>query len=159
MDGDADVTDDAGESGTATDTDALVEVIQATGHENVTGEHASTLEVTSDDWLTPAGDCILAVEADRVPADFADEFVAACQSHEATITLTVEADGHTERVEGQGHPDFSFENERSLVCRTSDYVDDRTVMVEADGAATDVDRDLVAALADGAEATVRLRVE
>jgi len=141
------------------DADELVEVIRATGHENVTGEHASTLEVTSDDWLTPAGDCILAVDADRVPADFDEEFVAACQSREATITLTVEADGHTERVEGRGHPDFSFENERSLVCRTSDYVDDRTVMVDADGAAADVDRDLVAALAGGADATVRLRVE
>jgi hypothetical protein len=62
-------------------------------------------------------------------------------------------------VTGSGHPELSFENERSHVLRTSDYVDDRTVMVDADAAAGDVDRDLVAALADGAALTLTLSVE
>ncbi|WP_436909425.1 DUF371 domain-containing protein [Halosimplex marinum] len=139
--------------------DAFTEVVRARGHENVSAEHASTLEFTSDDYLTPAGDCILAVEADRVPADFDEAFVDACRSHEATITATIEAAGHSHEVTGRGHPDLSFENERSHVIRTSDYVDDRTVAVDASGAAADVDRDLVAALADGATATLRLRVD
>ncbi|MEF8868784.1 MAG: DUF371 domain-containing protein, partial [Haloarculaceae archaeon] len=39
------------------------------------------------------------------------------------------------------------------------YVDDRTVMVGADAAAADLDRDLVAALAAGAELTCTFRVE
>jgi len=51
-------------------TDPLVEVVCARGHEHVSATHASTFEVTTDDWLTPAGDCILAVEADRAPRDF-----------------------------------------------------------------------------------------
>ena len=50
--------------------------VHASGHENVSATHGSTFEVTSDDWLTPAGDCILAVEADAVPAAFDDDFVA-----------------------------------------------------------------------------------
>ena len=54
---------------------------------------------------------------------------------------------------------LTFEDERSLVARTSDYVDDRTVMVGADAAAADLDRDLVAALADGAALTLTLRIE
>jgi len=140
-------------------TETLTEVVRAHGHEHVSAEHASTLEVTSDDFLTPAGDCILAIEADRVPADFAEAFVDACRSHGATITAEIAADGHVERVTGRGHPDLTFENERSHVVRTSDYVDDRTVMVGADAAAADLDRDLVAALADGAEATFTLRVD
>lgn len=140
------------------------EVVRARGHENVSAEHASTFEVTSDDWLTPAGDCILAVEADRVPADFGADFVDACRDAEATITATVEvetADGETlrERIEGRGHPDLTFEGDRSHVGRTSDYVDDRTVMVGADAAAGDFDRDVVAALADGGDVTFTLRVE
>ena len=137
----------------------LEEVVRAQGHENVSGEHASTLEVTSDDFLTPAGDCILAIEADRVPADFDSEFVTACQNADATITATIEADDQTVTVTGSGHPDLSFENDRSHVLRTSDYVDDRTVMVNADAAAGDVDRDLVEALADGHDATLTLSVE
>jgi hypothetical protein len=135
------------------------ETIHARGHENVTAEHASTFEVTTDDWLTPAGDCILAVEADRAPADFDDAFVAACRDASATITATFEAAGVEESVTGRGHPDLSFESDRSAVGRTSDYVDERTVMVGAEHAAGGFDRTLVSALADGARLTVTLRVE
>jgi len=135
------------------------EVVRAHGHEHVSAEHASTLEVTSDDFLTPAGDCILAIEADRVPTEFDPEFVDACRDADATITVTIEAGGYADTVTGSGHPDLTFESDRSHVCRTSDYVDERTVMVDADGSAADLDRDLVAALADGAEATVTFSVD
>jgi len=135
------------------------ETVRAHGHEHVAGEHQSTLELTTDDYLTPAGDCILGIEADRAAADFADEFVAACRDADATVTLVLEADGHREVVTGSGHPDLAFENDRSMVARTSTYVDDRTILVDADTAAADVDRDLVAALADGADLTATLRVE
>ena len=137
----------------------MEEVVVARGHEHVSGEHASTFEVTTDDWLTPAGDCILAVEADRAAADFDPAFVAACRDADARIAATFEADGLTETVVGRGDPDLTFADDRSLVGRTSDYVDDRTVLVGADAAAADVDRDLVAALADGTTLKLTLRVE
>lgn len=140
------------------------EVVHARGHEHVTAEHASTFEVTSDDWLTPAGDCILAVEADRTPADFDASFAAACRDPDATITATITAttdDGETyeQTVTGRGHPELTFENERSHVGRTSEYVDDRTVLVDADAAAADLDRPLVDALSDGASVRFELVVE
>lgn len=137
----------------------MEEIVRARGDEHVSAEHASTFEVTSDDWLTPAGDCILAIDADRTPADFDSAFVQACRDESATITATFEAGGLTDSVTGRGHPDLAFENDRSLVGRTSDYVDDRTVLVGADFAAEGFDRELVAALADGAELTLTLSVE
>ncbi len=137
----------------------MEEVIHARGHENVSATHASTFEVTTDDYLTPAGDCILAVEADRSPADFDPAFVAACRDREAEITVTVEAEGHEETVTGRGDPALTLENERSAVGRTSDYIDDRTIALECESAAEGFDRELVAALASGAEATVTLSVE
>jgi hypothetical protein len=133
--------------------------VHASGHEHVTAEHQSTFELTSDDWLTPAGDCILAIEADTVPTDFDDDFVEACQSHDATITVTLRVDGHEQVIEGRGHPDLTFENDRSMVGRTSDYVDDRTIAVGCDAAAADVDRPLIEALADGADLECVLAVE
>ncbi|MFW6376489.1 MAG: DUF371 domain-containing protein [archaeon] len=136
----------------------MKEIVRARGHENVAATHESTFEVTTDDFLTPAGDCILGIEADRAPADFDPSFVEACRSTDATITMTVEAGGHETTVTGRGHPDLTFESERSAVGRASDYVDDRTVMVEADRAADGFDRDLVAALTDGAELTVTFAV-
>jgi len=135
------------------------EVVRAHGHENVAAAHQSTFEVTTDDWLTPAGDCILAVEADRAPASFDPRFVAACQTTEATIEATVTVGDREWTVTGRGDPALTFDSDRSLVCRTSDYVDDRTVVVEASGAAADLDRALVTALSEGAELTLTLRVE
>ncbi|WP_114575840.1 DUF371 domain-containing protein [Saliphagus sp. LR7] len=137
----------------------MEEVIRARGHENVSATHASTFEVTTDDYLTPAGDCILAVEADRAPADFDPAFVEACRDREAEITVTVEAGGHEETLMGRGDPDLTFESERSAVGRTSDYIDDRTVVLNCETAAEGVERELIEALADGAEATVTLSVE
>ena len=137
----------------------MQETIRARGHDNVTAAHASTFEVTTDDFLTPAGDCILGIEADRAPADFDPAFVEACQDADATITATFEADDHAATVTGRGHPDLSFESDRSAVGRTSDYVDERTIMVDAEFAAEGFDRDLVDALADGADLTVTLTVE
>ncbi|WP_430504631.1 DUF371 domain-containing protein [Haloparvum sp. PAK95] len=150
----------------------LSETIHATGHENVRAEHGSTFEVTTDDWLTPAGDCILAVEADRTPADFAPAFVQACRDSDATITAELvvgdgdddgdaadEDERHEATIVGSGHPDLAFNNDRSAVGRTSEYVDDRTIMVKADAAAADLDRDLVDALAAGADLELTLRVD
>jgi len=135
------------------------EVVHATGHEHVSAEHASTFEVTTDDWLTPAGDCILAVNADRAPADFDASFRDAVQDADATVRVTLEVEDLTATFEGRGHPNLALADDRSMVGRTSTHVDDRTIMLDADGAAESVDRDVVAALADGADVRVVLEVD
>ena len=137
---------------------ALEESIDARGHENVTATHGSTFEVTSDDYLTTAGDCIVGIDADRTPADFDPAFVEACRDREATIEVVLSAGGVRETATARGHPDLTFEGDRSAVVRTSEYVDERTVAVGAEAAASDLDRSLIDALADGAELTVTLRV-
>jgi len=150
----------------------LVEVVRAVGHEHVTAEHASTVELTTDDWLTPAGDCIVGVEADRTPRDFSAAFREACRDADATITATfavgepgaadvdVDAPAYLDEIAGRGDPDLRLLDDRSMVGRTSEYTDDeRTIFVDADGAAADLDGDLVAALAAGAPVALRLEVE
>ena len=134
------------------------ERIHAEGHENVAATHASTFEVTTDDYLTPAGDCILAIGADRAPSDFDPGFVSACRDADARIEAVIRTGSHEATVTGRGHPDLAFGSDRSMVVRTSEYVDDRTVMVGADAAATDLDRGLVDALASGAELILELTV-
>jgi len=170
---DAETDDSRTDDGPNTEPDdALVEVVRATGHEHVTAEHASTVELTTDDWLTPAGDCIVGVEADRAPRDFAPEFREACRDAAATVTATfavgepgadeVDADdpAHVDEIVGRGDPGLALRDDRSMVGRTSEYTDDeRTIFVDGDGAAADLDRDLVAALAEGVPVALRLAVE
>lgn len=135
------------------------EVVTAQGHSNVTAQHASTFEITTDDYLTPAGDCILGIAASRAPADFDPSFIAACRDPDATISVRLAAGDSTDQITGRGTPDLQFSNARSLVGRTSTYTDGRTVVVDADKAARDIDRDLIAALADGATLTCELHVD
>jgi hypothetical protein len=137
----------------------MEERVSAVGHEHVAATHASTFEVTTDDFLTPAGDCILGVRADRAPAAFDPAFVERCRDAVATIEATVRAGDHAVTVTGRGDPSLTFESDRALVGRTSGYVDDRTVMVGADAAAADLPRALVAALADGAALELVLAVD
>jgi hypothetical protein len=143
---------------------AHTERIVASGHENVTGTHETTFEVTADDYLTPAGDCILAIDADRAPANFDPAFVTACQDATATITARIVVEnaegGPLETtVTGRGDPELSFESDRGAVARTSEYVDERTILVDADAAAADLDRTMVDALAGGASLELTLTVE
>lgn len=52
----------------------LREVIHCHGHENVKATHRSTLEFTKEDFLTPRGDCIICIGADKAINDLNDEF-------------------------------------------------------------------------------------
>lgn len=135
------------------------EIVRAVGHRHVSGTHESTLELTTDDWLTPAGDCILGIEANRAPATFDDAFVDQCRSADARLMLTLRSGESTDRIRGRGDPRLTFDSDRSLVARTSRYVDARTVLIDADKAAVDVDRDLVAALQRGERLTATLTVD
>lgn len=136
----------------------LRERVTAHGHHHVSATHRSTLEVTTDEWLTPAGDCIVGIAADRTPADFSAPFVSACQDVEATITLVLEIGNRSTRIVGRGDPALTFQSDRALVSRTSTYVDDRTVLIAADGAAADVDRWFIDRLAAGTGLQVTLEV-
>lgn len=136
----------------------MEEVVRAHGHKHVRAEHASTWELTSDDWLTAAGDCILAVDADRTPADFDASFVNSCRDADTCIRATLAVDGESVTVSGRGDPALTFESDRSLVARTSTHVDHRTVLIDADAGAANLPRSMVEALADGADLTCTLAV-
>ncbi len=136
----------------------MEERVRATGHANVSATHQSTFEVSTDDYLTPAGDCILGINADRAPADFDPAFVRACRSSDTRIEARLAIGEQSTSVLGRGHESLTFASDRSLVGRTSDYVDDRTVMVQANAAAADLPRDMVDQLAAGEPLQLALQV-
>lgn len=130
--------------------------LEARGHEHVRATHASTAEVTTEHFLTPAGDCILAIDAPIAPADLPAGLARALGEASSTVALGLAVEELADAIVGRGDPRVTLESERSLVARTSEYVDERTVLVGADRAAADVDRRLVDRLALGAPVTVAL---
>lgn len=134
------------------------EVITARGHPEVRGTHESTLEITTDEFLTPGGDCIIGIAADSAPVEFEATFVDACRDRDSTIVARLSVEETEQIITGRGDPALTFSSDRGAVIRTSDYIDERTIMLEADHAACDLDRALIAALQGEATMEITLSV-
>lgn len=131
--------------------------LTAHGHEHVQATHQSTAELTSDEWLTPAGDCIVGVSVDSTPSEFPDELRTDLQDPTMTVELEIAAAGTIDRIIGRGDQGITATNDRSMVARTSTYTDDRTILVDGNAAAADLDRTLINHLQSGATLEARLR--
>ncbi|MFB6185899.1 MAG: DUF371 domain-containing protein [Halobacteriaceae archaeon] len=131
----------------------------AEGNTKITATHESTFEFTQEPYMTAAGDCILGISCDIVPADFSADFRTACQHESSIIKAILTTPNYREIIKGRGHPDLKLTTSTSMVGRTSSYIDDRTIMINADKAAQDLDRDFVAELQNGCTITVTLSVE
>lgn len=119
---------------------------QASGHENVIGNHKTTVEITTEDFLTRQGTCIIGVEADRSLSEIPPEIKALAKSEKTKIVLHLKVGNLTEQVTGRGNPGLTYSDTVSMVARKSSFVCDRTLMVGADKAASDLDRSFVDAL-------------
>lgn len=137
----------------------LKEVVHARGHPHVTGKHRSTFEVTRDEEISTAADCIIAVGADKGAASLSEAFKEAAARDDAFITCTIESGGARDVVTGWGSKAMAFTVGDSMVFRVSDYVCGRTVMIYADKAAARLDRQLIGRLAEGNKAIIELMVE
>ncbi|WP_456367922.1 DUF371 domain-containing protein [Thermococcus sp.] len=120
----------------------LREVIHCRGHENVRATHRSTLEFTREDYLTPRGDCIICVSADKALRDLSEEFREALRRG-AKLRIVIRAGDVEDEVIAYGSPELRLESPVSMVVRKSSYVDGRTLAIRADKSAKDIKRELV----------------
>jgi hypothetical protein len=121
----------------------IKETIFGFGNENIQATHRATLEFTKDMHLSRNGDCILVVSTDRGLADLSPEFKEVLRKPAARLTILIEADEVSERVQACGSPYLTLTDPDEMVIRKSDYVSDRTLAVRADKAAKDLSRILV----------------
>jgi hypothetical protein len=120
----------------------LKEIIRCRGHKNVRATHRSTLEFTKEDYLTPRGDCILCIEADKGINDLSDEFKAALRAGKRLL-IRIKVGDLVDEVLAEGSPGLILDHDFSMVVRKSDYIDARTLAIRANKAARDVDRKIV----------------
>lgn len=127
---------------------------KAQGHPDILSTHRNTLMTTKDKHLTKRGDCIVAVNAEKGLLDLDDDIKEAARSGDTVISLKLEAGGEEFTVRGRGHPELTYTDPSDIVVRKSGYVCGRTLMVEADKAACDIQEDLRRVLSgDGVEVT------
>jgi hypothetical protein len=121
---------------------------RAYGHVNVIGEHRTTVEITTEDYLTREGTCIIGIRADQSLSEVPADIKALATSKKTKIILKLKTGNLMEEVTGRGDPGLTYLDTVSMVARKSSFVCDRTLMVGADKAASDLDRSFVNALRD-----------
>ncbi|MFH1402953.1 MAG: DUF371 domain-containing protein [Candidatus Altiarchaeota archaeon] len=133
------------------------DVVAARGHPNVLSTHKTTLEFTKETHLTPRGDCIIAVGADKSLGDLKPELLEVLRNPGTKIKIKITCGGISDTVTAYGHPGLSFTHPTDAVLRKSEYVCSRTLAVNADKAALDLGRGLVEKLACGLPVTIEIR--
>ena len=123
-----------------------METVTAWGHENVLSTHKTTIEITTEEELTKRGDCIIGVSADMGLADLGEAFKNAARDKNTKIAVTFKAGDITETVIGSGHPDLTFAHKTDMVIRKSNFLCPRTLIINADKSAAELDRNLISAL-------------
>ena len=118
-------------------------IITAQGHPNVRATHSTTLEITRDRALTLNGDCIIGVNASHGLRDLPEKMKTVLRSSKAVITVKLFVLDQTMIIKGKGHAGLTLDSADCFICRTSNYVDCRTLMIEADKAAKHIPRELV----------------
>ncbi len=123
----------------------------AYGHQNIIGEHRTTVELTSEEYLSPRGTCIIGVRTDLTLNELDTEFKRLALLGTTTIVLKMSVDGLQEEVTGTGGSGLTYSDPTSMVVRTSSYECGRTLMINADKAASDLSRNFVERLKDSNE--------
>lgn len=122
------------------------EVVKARGHPLVRATHRSTLEITRDPQLTPRGDCIIAVNADKGALHLSPYFKSVASRDSARVIAALQCGDTWEAIGAWGASKLTFTDPNSIVIRRSAYIDGRTVAVKSDKAAAHISRELVSLL-------------
>ncbi|AWR98909.1 DUF371 domain-containing protein [Metallosphaera hakonensis JCM 8857 = DSM 7519] len=118
------------------------------GHKNVLARHRTTLEITREDFLTPRGDCIICISADKGAIHLSEE-VKRILRQEGYGYLVIIKDDMIEVIKGRGSDRLTFSSDIKMVVRKSDFISDGTILIKADKSARDLRRDLVPRLREG----------
>ncbi len=127
----------------------MKDLIVAWGHPNITAKHRTTLEITKESELTPRGDCIIGVKADKAICDIDDKIKNWLKlGHAVKIEIVLPQYGLKDSLIAFGSGRMTFKHKTDIVVRKSDFVCDRTLAIKADKAAKDIDREMVELLRD-----------
>ena len=131
-----------------------IDRVRAWGHVNVSARHRTTIEITRDDYLTPRGDCIIGIKADKGLSDINPELKEVIRKDGSLVMVIFIVDDYFDYVIGMGSSRLTLSNNNKLIIRRSSYIDDATLMIKANKAAINLDRRLIDRLKKGGPLTV-----
>ena len=124
------------------------ETIAFHGHPMVRAEHATTIEITTEEHLTEKGDCIVGIGAEKGCGGLQEQTREALRREGAKVQFRMRVEGKSFELEARGDPRLELAHPRDMVIRKSMFASDRTLAVGASAAAKDLPREMVTMLRD-----------
>jgi hypothetical protein len=130
------------------------------GHPNVSSLHAKTIEITKDENLTPNGDCIIGVRANKACADLDESLKRKIRVEGSGVKIEIIVGNEYHVINGRGDERITLRNPHDIVTRTTSFVCPRTLSVRCDQASIDIPRKMVRLLQDKlVKAIFRITIE
>ncbi|RLI95690.1 MAG: DUF371 domain-containing protein [Candidatus Altiarchaeales archaeon] len=136
----------------------MTERINARGHKNITAKHRTTFEITKESYLTLRGDCIIAIDSDKCFSDFSDNFIKKLKRENSTIEILIKCNNIKDKVIAKGHNSLILNHPTDMVIRKSNFICNRTLAINADKSAMDLDRKLIDELKRGGNVEIEIMV-
>ncbi len=124
-------------------TKILLDEVLAYGHPNVLGTHRTTLEITTENFLTTRGNCIIGINATKSCASLVAQLKTAIQKKGKIIAIELSAGPFHDTFSGKGHFKLELSNSISIVFRLSPFISNRTALIGCSKASFEINRDLI----------------
>ena len=129
------------------------------GHKNITSKHKTTLEFTTDKNITPQGDCIIGTNSETTLKKLPTNIKNKIQTDNTKITITLKTENNQDTIHGEGSSKLTLDHPTDMVCRKSNYTCNRTLIINADKAAKDINRKLIKELQNNKELTITIQTK
>ena len=136
-----------------------VERFSAFGHHEVTATHRTTFEITTEEHLSAAGTCIIAVRSEKGAADLSDTFKDLMRSPACRLSTELVCGDTKVTIISSGSPHLLLDHPTDLVWRRSSFTCGRTIGLYSDHTASTLPRAMVSLLKEGEELDVILTAE
>ena len=122
--------------------EVLLESVDFRGHPLVRSLHPTTIEVTTEEFLTEKGDCIVGVGAAKGCRGLDDRVKEALRRKGSMVIIRIVVGPLSFSIRASGDPRLQLSHEHDMVIRKSDFISDRTLAIRADAAAKDIPREM-----------------
>lgn len=120
----------------------ILDIIYAYGHENVQCTHKTTIELTKDNYLTKKGNCILGINSSKACRNLKPELKNYIKNGNK-INVIIKWDKFSDSFYGYGDGKLTLMSYKDIVFRKSDYICDRTVLINCNKSSADLSREII----------------
>ncbi|MFX1570660.1 MAG: DUF371 domain-containing protein [Promethearchaeota archaeon] len=120
----------------------ILETITAYGHENILCTHSTTIEITKEKSLTKKGNCIIGIGASKACFDLNNDLKTKIKDG-TKFKITLKIGKFQDSFYGFGNKELKLLDKNDMVFRKSDFICDRTVLINCSKSSNEINRELI----------------